>query len=267
LGGQGVAELVGVDGADAGVVADAGDDAVHGAPVDGRVVVGDQPSSAADVLGVASGPVGEQRHEVVVERDEPVVAELAHRHPQPVSVTDAGDGIGGELAELAGPQTGAGQDLSDEAIAGDVMGAGGGHELGGLLVGEELGQRLRPWRDVAMQDRVAAVGVGPVPLDEPLQEDTDHAQPLPLGVLRQRRALGAGLGREPHLVVLDMGSCDVGDHGDVGVDHKPAGELAQRLIGGVDAAGRQERGELQQVAAHGRHQLRRPHRQLGPLAV
>ena len=69
------------------------------------------------------------------------------------------------------------------------MGAGGGHELGGVLVVEELRERLGAGRDVAVQDRVAARGVGPVPLDEPLQEDPDHPQPLALGVLGQRRAL------------------------------------------------------------------------------
>ena len=64
---------------------------------------------------------------------------------------------------------------------------------------------FRPWR------------VGPVPFDESLEEDADHAQPVPLGVLRQRRRLGAGLGGEPHLVVLDMNPGDVADDCDVGV--------------------------------------------------
>ena len=58
-----------------------------------------------------------------------------------------------------------------------------------------------------------------------LEEDADHAQPLTLGILRQRRALRARLSSEPHLVVLDVAAGDVGDDGDVGVGHQAAGEL------------------------------------------
>ena len=140
-------------------------------------------------------------------------------------------------------------------------------ELRGLVVGEELRQRLGPGRDVAVQDRVVLVGLGPAPLDEPLQEDADHAQSLALGVLGEGWASGARLGGEPHLVVLDVGASDVGDHGDVGGGDQPAGELAERAVGDIDAAGRQERRELQQVAAHRGHQLRGPQRQLGPLSM
>jgi len=103
--------------------------------------------------------------------------------------------------------------LRDEPVAGDGVGAGRGHERGGLLVGEELGDRFGAVWDVAVQDRVAAGRVGPVPLDEPLEEDPDHPQPLSLGVLRQRQPGGAaGLGGEPHLVVLDVTAFDAGDH-------------------------------------------------------
>jgi hypothetical protein len=51
----------------------------------------------------------------------------------------------------------------------------------------------------------------------------------------------------------------LGDVGDVRTSvfgDEPAGELAQGAIGGVDAARREERGELQQVAAHRADQLR-----------
>ena len=134
--------------------------------------------------------------------------------------------------------------------------------LAASLVGEELRQRLGSGRDVAVQDRVAGRGVGPVPLDEPLEEDPDHAEPLTAAVLRQALALVAGLGGEPHLVVLDVATSrstatmvDVGARGD-----EPAGELAQRAVGGVHAAGSQERGELDQVAAHRCRQLAAPGR-------
>ena len=83
--------------------ADGGDDAVHGAPVDR--VRGDRRCSrrwAADVFGVGGGPLGEEVDEVGVQGDEAVVAELADRDAEPVGVADLGDGVGGELAELAG---------------------------------------------------------------------------------------------------------------------------------------------------------------------
>ena len=117
LGGEGVAELVGVHVADAGVAGDRGDDAVHGAPVDRGVVIGEEPALGPDVVGVGGGPLGEELDEVGVQGDEAVVAELADRDPQPVGVADLGDGVGGQVAQLAGPQAGAGQHLDDEPIA------------------------------------------------------------------------------------------------------------------------------------------------------
>ena len=56
--------------------------------------------------------------EVGVQRDVAVVAELADRDAQPVAVADLDDGVGGEVAELAGAQAGAGQQLDDEPVAG-----------------------------------------------------------------------------------------------------------------------------------------------------
>jgi len=163
-----------------------------------------------------------------------------------VGVADLGHGIGGELAELAGAQPSAGQHLDHEPVARKPMGAGGGHELGRVLVVEELRQRLGPRRDVAVEDGVAARGVGPVPFDEALEEDADHTQPLTLGVLRHGRALRPGPGGEPHLEVLDVGAGDVGHDGDVSVGGEPTGELSQREIGGIDAAGSQKRAQLDQ---------------------
>jgi hypothetical protein len=71
-----VSELVGVDGPDPGVDADASDDAVHGPPVDRDVAVSEEPSLRPDVIGVGGGPAGEEGEEVGVQGDEAVVAEL-----------------------------------------------------------------------------------------------------------------------------------------------------------------------------------------------
>jgi hypothetical protein len=77
------------------------------------------------VFGVGGGPLGEQFDEVGVHGDHAVVAELADRDAQPVAVVaDAGDGVGGELAEFGGAQPGAGQDLGDEPVARQRVGCG-----------------------------------------------------------------------------------------------------------------------------------------------
>lgn len=102
LGGEGVAELVGVDVSDAGSSCGGGADAVNGARHDRCVVIGDESALSADVVGVGGGPLGEQGDEVGVEWDEPVVAQLADGDAQPVGVTDLGDGVSGEVAEFAG---------------------------------------------------------------------------------------------------------------------------------------------------------------------
>src|ERR687897_662149 len=119
-------------------------------------------------------------------------------------------GCSGIMRSLRSSQTGAGKHLGDESIARNGMGAGGGHERGGLLVGEESGDGLGARWDVAVQDRVPSRGVRPVPFDEPLEKDPDHPQPVPLGVLGEQLALLAGLGGEPHLVVLDVAPGDLG---------------------------------------------------------
>lgn len=74
LGSQGVAELVGMDVADAGLAGGGGHDAVHGAPVDRGVVVGEEPALGPDVGGVGSRPLSEELDEVGVQRDAELLA-------------------------------------------------------------------------------------------------------------------------------------------------------------------------------------------------
>ena len=126
----------------AGGSGDAAHDAADDVPVEDAAVVGDEPLAAADVLEVRGGPLGEQRDEVGVQGDVAVVAELADRDPQPVPVADLDDGIRVEVAQLAGAQPGAGEQLDHEPVAGVGAGPGGGHQPGGVAVVEELRQRL-----------------------------------------------------------------------------------------------------------------------------
>ena len=182
-----------------------------------------QAASSCDQLGV-------QRHV-------PVVAELAERDAQPVAGADLHDRVGVQAGQLAGPHAGAGQQLDDEPVAGVGAGPGRGHQPGRVPVVEELRQRLGFLRDVPGDDRVAGRGVGPVPLDDPLEELPHGPHPLPVRLGRDRLAAGPGLGGQPHLVVLDVIAAHRGDAVQPGVGDQPAGELAQRVLGRVHAAG------------------------------
>jgi hypothetical protein len=102
-------------------------------------------------------------------------------------------------------------------------------------------------------------------LDDPLEELPHGPHPLPVRLLRDCLAAAAGLGGQPHLVVLDVIAADVADRGQAGLGDHPPGELAQRAVGRIDAAGRQEGAQLPQVAAHHRGHPRRGGLDLRPL--
>ena len=179
-------------------------------PVQRAAVVGDQALAAADVLQVGRGPGGEQLHQLGVQRNVPVVAELAQRDPQPVPGADQHDRVGVQVGELAGAHAGAGQQLDDEPVAGVGAGPGGGHQPGRVAVVEELRQRLGLFRDVPGDDRVAGRRVGPVPLDDPLEERPDGPHPLPVR-LGGSSAARPWPGGQPYLVVLDVVAAHLGD--------------------------------------------------------
>ena len=180
---------------------------------------------------------------------------------------DPHDRVGLEVGQLAGPHAGAGQQLDHEPVARVGAGPGGSHQPGRVAVVEELRQRLGLFRDVPADDRVAGRRIGPVPLDDPLEELAHCAQPLPARFRRDHPAVDAWLGGQPHLVVLDVVAADITDCGDARVGEHPAGELAQRTVGRIDAPGRQERAQLPQVAAHHGGHPRRCDLDPGPLGV
>jgi hypothetical protein len=91
--------------------------------------------------------------------------------------------------------------------------------------------------------------------------------PLPVRLRCNRLATAAGLGGQPYLVVLDVIAADVTDRDQPGLSHHPAGQLAQRAVGRIDAPGRQERTQLPQVAAHHRGHPRRGRLDLRPLSL
>ena len=78
-------------------------------------------------------------------------------------------------------------------------------------------------------------------------------------------AAGPGLGGEPYLVVLDVIAAHRGDAVQPGVGDHPPGELAQRVLRGVDAGRGQERGQALQIPLDRRRRLRRRGPDLRPL--
>ena len=97
-----------------------------------------------------------------------------------------------------------------------------GHEPGCITIVQELREWLRARRDVATDDPVARRGVGPVPLDDPLEEEGAQCpQPLAVSVGRQAIAFDAAPGGKPHLEVFEFVSANVGDVLDTGVGQEP----------------------------------------------
>jgi hypothetical protein len=103
-------------------------------------------------------------------------------------------------------------------------------------------------------------------LDDPLEELADGPHSLPVRLGSDRLAAAAGLGGQPHLVILDVVAADITDRGQVRLGDHPAGQLAQRAVGRLHAAGRQERAQLPQVAAHHRSHPGRGGLDLSPLS-
>ena len=148
LGGEGVAQRVGVDVADAGAAGDGGDVAVDGAAVHGLMVVAFDEQAGGG--RPAPGPVVvDQPDEHRVQRDGAVVVELAERDAQPPGVAEAIHGVVAQPADLADAHPGAGQQFDDQPAPPVRVDGEGGHELGGGGIVEELRERFIGLGDVS----------------------------------------------------------------------------------------------------------------------
>jgi hypothetical protein len=158
LGGQGVAELVGMNVGDAGASGDGGDVAVDGAAVEGSPVVAfdEAPRTRSGAGGsVVVNEFDQRRQQWHVA----VVVQLADGDAHPVGVADEDHGVVLEAGQLTGADPGAGQDLDHEPPTGVGIGGEGGHELRGGGVVEELRERFVALGEVTGEDRDAGRGI------------------------------------------------------------------------------------------------------------
>ena len=204
-----------------------------------------------------------------MQRDVPVVVELADRDPQPVTVAHRDDRVAGEGTDLTGSQPGAQHQVDQEPVQRIWVRAGGTKQRGGLGVVQELRERVIDDRQVDAEDRGAGRGVGPVPLDDPVEERPDAAQALPDGVGRRAGvALLAGTADQVLLVVLDLGPADLRERAHVRVlISQERAEPAQGLVSDPDARSTEAYRDLLEVAAAGGGQLRALGLQREPSAV
>ena len=90
-----------------------------------------------------------------------------------------------------------------------VEAGGGGHEAGGGLVVEKLGERLvEPWQ-VGPEDRVPGGCVGMVPFDQSFDDDPEPTQTQIDRRLLQWFAVMVLSGGEEQLVGLDVSTGDL----------------------------------------------------------
>ena len=80
LGGESVAQLMGVDVADFGLACHPFDDAGKLVPLHRAPVIGDEAAVGADVIHVGCAPALEELDQLGMQRHEAVIAQLAHRN-------------------------------------------------------------------------------------------------------------------------------------------------------------------------------------------
>ena len=251
---RGVAQLVRVHVPEAGLTPDAGDDTGDAIAVQRPTVGVSQEPAACRWMQV--GPVGEETGGVGVHGHVAVVVELADRDPQPRGVVQHDDRVGGEGAELTDAHPGPRQQLDDEPIE-RWCERGARREPGGLGVVEETWERVIGDGDIDREDRCPCWGVGPVPLDDAIEERAERPEPLADRVARREPASGGCPGGEEQFEPFDMGAAHVSEPGDirVGVD-EPSGEATQGVVGHVDRRWAQGDSDLVEIAPPGQRQLR-----------
>ena len=89
-------------------------------------------------------------------------------------------------------------------------------EPGGLGVVEEAWQRIISNRDIDTEDRDPNRGIGPVPLDDPVEETAQHPEALTDRVACRRHTFDGQMSGEEQLERFDVAAANIDEPGDVG---------------------------------------------------
>jgi hypothetical protein len=238
LGGEGVAQLMRVNVADAGRLGHPPHHPRHHVTVERPPGVGDKEPRPAVV--VVFLPRREQLHQTGVQRHVAVGVKLAERDPKPPLATAVLHGVALQLAEFAHAHTGAGQQLHHELAPSVLLGRGRLQEPRRRRVVEGMWQGFVLGGHVGEEHRGTGRRLRPPPLDDPVEEAAQAQQPKPHGVgfkphVSRRRPVG-----QLHLERLHVASVHLGEALDLGmfVDHVET-ELTQGGAGGLHAGGAQ----------------------------
>jgi hypothetical protein len=126
--------------------------------------------------------------QVRVQRQVPVLAQLADRDVQPRCGPDLNDSVGLQCDVLADPQAGAKEHLDGDAYQHAGVGLGGTKQSGRGRVVERLGQRVVDARQVAEEDGDPGGCLGPVPFLDPDEEHPQRPENRPTPALVSRRS-------------------------------------------------------------------------------
>jgi hypothetical protein len=173
----------------------------------GLVVVAFDEQTGAG--GSPPGPVVvDQADQQRVHGNGAVVVELAQGDAQPVGVAEPVHGVVAKPPDLTGSHAGAGEEFDDEPAAPVGIGESG-HELrrGGIV--EELRCGLVGFGQVPGEDGRPSGSVAVVPVDDPLEERTQHPEVVADGLGADRLvAAFARPGGQRQLVGLDVATLD-----------------------------------------------------------
>jgi hypothetical protein len=206
---------------------------------------------------VGGAVVVDQLHQMGMQRQVAVLAQLADRDVQPGRGTDLHDRVGGQAGELTDPQPGAQQDLDgDPDQQPRAVGRSAQQPHGGGVV-EGLGQWVVLAGQVAGEHRHPDRRLAPAPLLDPDEEHPQRPEPVGEGGGGDPVLVLPGPCSEPGLVVLDVPAGHLRSAGDLrcGLGQK-AGKRAQGDTGVDHAARPQHTADLLQVAAHRVHDPR-----------
>ena len=210
--------------------------------------------SGRDVLGAV---VVDELHQVRVQRQVAVLAQLPDRDVKPGCGTDLHDRVGGQAGELTDPKPGAQQYLDGHAHQQPLVVVCSSEQFCGGGVVEGLGQWVVLSGQVTGKHRHPRRCLVPAPFVDADEEHPQGAEPVRQRGIRDPCLVLTRSCSQPRLVVLDVATPHLPGAGDLrGSLDQERGEGAQSEVGAGHAAWSEHARDLAEVAAHRVHDLR-----------